>query len=33
MDFDRIEYWDFESAVHQNTSEQTSQTYHVFYLH
>jgi len=32
MDFDIIEYWDFESAVHHNTSRQTSQIYHVFYL-
>ena len=32
MDFDRMEYQDFETAVHKDTSEQTSETYHVFYL-
>lgn len=32
MDFDKIEYWNSENAVHQDISEQTNQTYHVFYL-
>ena len=27
-----MEYQDFETAVHKDTSEQTSKTYHVFYL-
>jgi hypothetical protein len=32
MDFDHIEYWDYEAEVHKDIYEQTSQTYHVLYL-